>query len=161
MNDIKHKMLVWNIKWLEEQQNQQVFFLILNLKFLRSFCCTYKQNRELSADTQNNLMKRWHCTGYPSEKTQQFIITYVVVYTKSFPGRFWFTPLKPVESTVYCKYLAIDLNKILLVPKVTQYNFTTFSPLKELTTIFVKFMYNKAFFFYLNGTKMQIPIYLR
>ena len=26
MNDIKHKMLVWNIKWLEEQQNQQVFF---------------------------------------------------------------------------------------------------------------------------------------
>ena len=51
MNDIKHKMLVWNIKWLEEQQNQQVFFLILNLKFLRSFCCTYKQNRELSADT--------------------------------------------------------------------------------------------------------------
>ena len=24
MNDIKHKMLVWNTRWLEEQQNQQV-----------------------------------------------------------------------------------------------------------------------------------------
>ena len=32
MNDIKHKMLVWNIKWLEEQQNQQVRLTILSMR---------------------------------------------------------------------------------------------------------------------------------
>ena len=115
-----------------------------------------------------DILQRWHsslyqgCHGeFEPGKVQYYTqnifdrLFHIRVYwnPKSRPCLTWrtcillFTPLKPIESSVYCMYVAIDLNKILLVSKVTWDDFTKFSPLKELTTILVKFIYYKACIF--------------
>ena len=77
MSDIKHKMLVWNIKWLEEQQNQQVrlfyfeyeVFCICHFRLIKSFFFLLLEEIETEYSFLFNIKQSCqHHRGVNSEK---------------------------------------------------------------------------------------------